>query len=266
MADRVLLSLDKNNLEEGVILAKEYDLGVEVQAFAYPDMLDGDWEAQVERHREQLAGVKGPIAMHGPFLDMVSGSPDPRIQQVCIQRYKHAIDIAPMIGATIVNLHANYIGSLHNTGYRVSWHNRAVQFWRQMAEYAREFGVTIVLENMWEFDPNILADLLREVNHPNLLACVDIGHTYIFSDDRFTLQDWLETLKPWLIHTHMNNNNGVIDEHHGFDWDFGVLDYNIVLEHVRALPYPPNIVLEMYTIDAMRQSLSYFEVGQPTTP
>ncbi|GAB4516911.1 MAG: sugar phosphate isomerase/epimerase [Anaerolineae bacterium] len=265
MADRVLLSLDQYNLEEGVALAEEYQLGVEVMAFAFPEVLDGNWEAEVKRHRALLSRLNGPITMHGPFMDMVSGSPDPRIQQVCMQRYKQAIDIAPMIGANLVNFHANYIGALHNVTYRTGWHNRAVKFWRQIAEYAREYDVMLVLENMWEFDPTILANLLQEVNHPNLLACLDIGHTYIFSDDRYTLQDWLETLRPWLIHTHMNNNNGVLDEHYAFDWENGVLDYNIVLEHVRALPYPPNIVLEMYTVEDMRNSLGYFEVGEPTT-
>lgn len=261
MADKVLITADRNNFEDCIELAVEYGLGVEVMAFAYPDVLDGNWEHKLATYRNFIRYVPGPVTIHGPFMDMVSGSPDTRINQVCFQRYQHAIHIAAELGASIVNLHANYIGSLHNTAYRDGWHQRNVIFWYPLAEFARQHNVTITLENMWEFEPTIIADILREVNHSNLKACIDVGHAHVWGDKKFTFQDWLDVMKPWLVHMHMNNNNGVLDEHHGFDWKHGVLNYHDVLKQVRALGIKPTMVLEMYHVQDMRDSLYYFNLS-----
>lgn len=259
MTDRILLSADRKNFDECVELAVEFGLGIEVMAFAYPDVLDGNWEHTLETYRTLLRYVPGPVTVHGPFMDMVSGSLDTRINQVCYQRYQHAIHIASELDAKYVVFHANYIGSLHNTAYREGWHQRNVIFWYPLAEYARERGLTITLENMWEYEPSIIANVLREVNHANLKACLDVGHTRVFGDPSHTLQDWIATMQPWLAHMHVNNNNGNLDEHHGFDWENGVLDYNEIVPQLQAIKPQPVITLEMYHVNDMLQSLRYFQ-------
>lgn len=263
MADRVLLSASPTNIEDCVDLAIEHQLGIEVMNFSIPAVLDGNWEHDVRVYRTVLRHVPGMVTLHGPFMDMVSGSPDPRINAVSFQRYQHTIHITSELEASLLVLHANFIGSMHNTAYRKGWHERSLQFWESLAERARYEGVTIVLENMWEYDPSIIADVLREINHPNLLACLDVGHAYVFGDKSYTIDDWINTLKPWLVHTHVNNNDGTLDEHHSFNWKDGVIDYHAVLPKIRALPYQPSIVLEMYTPDDMRESLPYMEL-EPT--
>lgn len=266
MTDRVLLTADRNNLEECVDLATEYNLGVEIMAFAYPDVLDGNWEHEVSMYRTLLRRVPGTITMHGPFMDMVSGSPDERINQVCQQRYQHALYIARELDVNTLVLHANFIGSLHNPSYREGWHKRNVAFWAGLAEYAKQVDVTIALENMWEFEPGIIADLMREVDHPNLRACLDVGHAHVFGDKERNFNNWLNTMAPWLVHMHMNNNNGILDEHHAFDWEDGVLDYHDILSKVRALNIDPTMVLEMWKVDDMRKSLHYFELEKSPNP
>ena len=58
----------------------------------------------------------------------------------------------------------------------------------------------------------------------------------------------------------MNNNNGVMDEHYGFDWDQGVLDYAQLLPVLRQLPNKPLMVLEMDRVEDMKLSLRYFDL------
>ncbi len=261
MSDRVLLTADRNNIEDTIDLAVEFGLGLELMAFAYPDVLDGNWKHTMRTYRSILRNVPGPITIHGPFMDLVGGSPDTRINEISIQRYQHAIHIASELEVPLVVFHANFIGSLHNVPYRKGWHQRNVPFWRSIAEHARHHGITLVLENMWEFDPYIIGNLLQEIDHPNLKACLDIGHAFLFSDSGWTLQEWIDSMAPWLVHTHMNNNNGRIDEHRGFDWIHGVLDYSDILTRLRNLPTPPNMVLEMWHAEEMRDSLHYFELA-----
>lgn len=258
MSDRVLLSAGRHNLQACVELAKSQQLGIEVMAFAYPDILDGDWRATLAEYRAILSDVPGDITVHGPFFDMVSGSLDPRINAVCIARYRHAIMITRELGAKQIVLHANFIGSLHNTFYRKGWHERSVKFWGPIADYAAEQGVTVLMENMWEFDPTIISDLLTDVNHPNLRACLDVGHAHLFSDTQFTFDYWLRVLSPWIDEIHMNNNNGILDEHHGFDWENGVLDYHEILPKLRQIKPDLDFVLEMDDVEDMAASLHYF--------
>ncbi len=265
MIEHVLLTASRANIEDCIALALEFDLGIEIMNFAVPDVLDGSWQHDLATYRTILRPVPGPITLHGPFMDMVSGSPDSRINQVTKERYQQTIHIASELGVPLVVFHANFIGALQNPSYRIGWHERNVLFWTEMADYAGSRGVVIALENMWEFEPAIIADLLKAVDHPHLKACLDIGHTVIFGQAHFRLQDWLDTLEPWLVHIHANNNNGVLDEHYGFDWEHGVLDYHTVLEQLRSLENRLNVVLEMWHVDDMRQSLSYFLMEQSRT-
>ncbi len=258
MNDHLLLSASQANIDACIDVAHEYNLGIEVTTFANPDILDGNWNELLTTYQQKLKGIRGPLSIHGPFLDMVSGSPDGQINEICRQRYRHGLQIAARLGAEVMVVHANFIGSLHNTFYRRGWHMRNIDFWRPMSEYAAELGVVIALENMWEFDPDIIGDLLTAVNHTHLRACLDVGHAHLFSDPQYTIRDWFTTLAPWLVHTHMNNNDGRLDEHHGFDYPDGVINYHEVLRIYNELAQRPNIVLEMDSVEDMRESLAYF--------
>ena len=51
-----------------------------------------------------------------------------------------------------------------------------------------------------------------------------------------------------------------MDEHYGFDWEQGVLDYGELLPKLRQLPHKPLMVLEMDRIADMKDSLHYFDL------
>jgi sugar phosphate isomerase/epimerase len=260
MGDQVSLSAGIGNFKECVALACERGLGIELMAFSLPSVLDGEWRTYEHEYGAALADVTGKLSIHGPFMDLVSGSPDERINMVSYGRYEHVIRIADLLGVQQVVLHANYIGLLHNERYRQGWHQRNVDFWGPLGDYARAYGVVVAIENMWEFDPTIIGNLLRELDHPHLKACIDVGHATLYSDPGVTFDDWLETLAPWVIELHMNNNNGVMDEHYGFDWEQGVLDYARLLPQIRAMLRDPQMVLEMDRIEDMKASLRYFDI------
>lgn len=260
MSDNVSLSAGLHNFDACVALAREYGLGIELMAFSVPAVLDGNWRDLTKRYQKELAELQGPLTMHGPFMDLVSGSPDERINDLTYGRYEHVIRIASGLGVQQVVFHANYIGLLHNDFYREGWHQRNVDFWGPLGDYAESYGVIVAIENMWEFDPTIIGNLLRDVDHSYLKSCIDVGHANLFSDPDVSFDDWLDTLGQWVIELHMNNNNGVMDEHYGFDWEKGVLNYEQLLPKLRQLPNSPLMVLEMDRVPDMEESLRYFEL------
>lgn len=261
MADQVLLRAGLDNFAACAAAAIERGLGIDLMAFALPHVLDGDWRRLMADYKAVLADAPGPLSMHGPFMDLVSGSPDERINAVSYGRYEHAIRIAASLGIGQVTFHANYIGLLHNEFYRRGWHQRNVDFWGPLGDYAQAYGVLVAIENMWEYDPNIIGNLLAELNHPHLKSCLDVGHAHLFSDADFSFDTWLETMDEWIIQLHLNNHNGIMDEHHGFDWEDGVLNYERLLPKLRYLSNKPLMILEMDRLADMKQSLRYFQLG-----
>ncbi|MBE0689963.1 MAG: sugar phosphate isomerase/epimerase [Anaerolineae bacterium] len=225
-------------------------------AFAYPHVLDNNWQAMLEDYRALLAPVRGILAMHGPFFDMAPGSIDQRINQLTSERYQHALQIAAALRVRIVVFHANFLVNIRTADYRRSWQDRNVEFWSELADYAQRHDVVIAVENMWEFDPYIIGDVLRRVDHPNLRACIDVGHAHLFSKTPF--DEWLSVMMPYLVHAHINNNPGDNDFHQSLH--DGVMDFSQLLPQLRALPNPPSLTLEMDDVSAMAASLDLLEL------
>jgi sugar phosphate isomerase/epimerase len=230
-------------------------------AFAFPDLLDGDWKTMLAHYRAILEPVPGMITMHGPFMDMAPGSPDRLVNQACMERYQHAIRIGQQLGCEIIVFHANFIAAIQTDAYRKGWQRRNIAFWTQMADYAAQHNVTLAVENMWEFDPDIIGDVLKTIEHPNLRACVDVGHAHLFS--KIPFPEWLSTLSEYLVHFHMNNNDGLQDIHRALP--DGVLDYRALLPELRAMPNHPTMTLEMETVDDMKRSLPYLTLPESST-
>lgn len=246
----ILLSASPANVEACAQLARENGLGIEMMAFAYPDVLDGNWCELVARYQALLEGI-ALRTLHGPFFDMVAGSLDKRIEALTRERYQQALDIAALLNVRTVIFHANFIAAMRNVEYRHGFHKRGVLFWRDLAHYGQEKGVTVAVENMWEFEPNIIVDVVAEIDHPCLKVCLDVGHAHLFSDVPF--QTWLDVTAPWVAHVHLNNNDGRLDHHRALQ--DGRIDYQQLLPRLSNLPLHPTFTLEMDSLDDMRASL-----------
>jgi sugar phosphate isomerase/epimerase len=115
---------------------------------------------------------------------------------------------------------------------------------------------------MWEYDPALIGDVLRQVNSPSLIACLDVGHVHLFSEVPF--KNWLVDLDGYIQYSHLNNNGGRVDEHRGFD--DGVLDYKSILPMLRSLPIQPLMSLEIESAAAMRRSLPFLDIAPAKVP
>lgn len=199
-----------DELEASVEFCKSEGIGLEVTAFAVPGNLDGDMASLVKRHREAVAEVP-PLILHGPFLDLVATSRDPAIVAVARQRHEVALAAAGEIGASFYVAHTNYAPMIRDPFYRKNWTTRMLDFWLPLADAASKHNTVICLENLWEPVPDIQADLIRSGEHPRLRASFDNGHALVFSD--VSASSWVETLGETLVHCHLHDNSGMLDEH-----------------------------------------------------
>jgi sugar phosphate isomerase/epimerase len=216
--ERILLATFQQDISRHCDLAQAHGAGLELQVYGYdPDLLDRGWRDLLDQHKALLRDFAGELAIHGAFIDTSPGSQDQRVVAV----------------------------------------TRQVDFWGPMAEEAAEREVVIALENMWEPEPDIIGDVLDQVDSPHLCACLDVGHFYLFSD-YLPLERWIRQISHRLVYCHMNNHRGSYDEHLSLDIPGGVIDYaRDVLPLLRALPNPPALVLEMDEIEYLESSLRY---------
>ncbi len=236
--------------------AEQLGCGLELHTFVDPVVLAGDLSGMIAAHRRLLDGFEGTLGFHGAFYDMMSGSLDPDVVALTRKRYRQNLEVAQALSGEYIVFHANYIGSFKLLNYRRSWHARQVAFWRSFAQEAEDNGLCILLENMWADDPEIVADILQEIDRPNLRACLDISHVALFSTR--PISAWIDLLQPWLYCCHLNNTNGEHDLH----WPLqqGIIDYGPVLQHLRNLPHPPQMTLEMPDWKTIDQSLPFFNL------
>lgn len=255
--DRALISVEHfRDLEEYLVVARQHSLGLELQEFSEPSVLDNDWRDLLNKYQQTLDGFPGLLTMHGSYIDLVSGSPDMRLVALTRERYLHNLEIGRELGVKYIDFHANYLPLVDHPSYMPGWVERQVAFWTPMAEQAEKYGIVLLLENMWEPNPQIITRILDRIRSPYLEACLDVGHASLYS--RLPLSAWLESLDDHLVYTHLHNNHGDTDQHLAFG--DGVLDFPQLLDTLRALPKVPLFSLELPRMELIQASLPYLQL------
>lgn len=134
-----------------------------------------------------------------------------------------SIEIAAELGASVMVLHSGRISDWDGdrTSATVA---RAMEQERKalfiLGERAKRAGVVIAVENMiarpWRnvysygADLNVLAEQLDQVNHPDIGACLDIGHAFLSATTQGTdVYADIPVILPHVRHVHIHDNNGV---------------------------------------------------------
>lgn len=196
---------DDSNVDRVAPICRENDLGLEIQAFHQPEVLE-DPNA-VAKHAPHLRGI-AHRSMHGPFGDLCPGSFDPMVRQVARTRFQMAYDVARSLGVTDVVMHHGYVPG---TSTPAGWLSRARDFWQEFLE--GRLDIRFHLENHLERDPRLLSDVVQAVDRPNLDICLDVGHTHCFAD--VPAVEWIDYLGEQIGYVHLHDNHGKADEHLG---------------------------------------------------
>ncbi len=78
-----------------------------------------------------------------------------------------------------------------------------------MGEYASKLNMKLALENMGRFTPlgsiDILPELIKRINLPNVGYCFDSGHAHAFGE---SMTEWIAIAGDKLFTTHLHDNHG----------------------------------------------------------
>ena len=198
------------------------------------------------------------LTLHAPFQDLLPGALDELILYSSRRRLGQAFRLVPVFKPVTIVCHLGFEAKLYQ-GDRGNWLERSAATWKEFAALAATHGVTVMLENVYEPDPNLFVQLLNLVNAPNLQVCLDVGHLQAFGGGDF--DHWLHTLWPLIGQVHLHDNRGDQDEHLALGQ--GTVPLASVLNFLASRDRQPLVTLEPHQEGSLTPSLEYLATIWP---
>jgi len=235
----------------------EYDLnpeiGIDAEALERFDFSD------FQRIAAKLHDHHLSITLHGPFIDLSAGSTDPAVKAVTRSRFEQLLKLAPAFRPRSVVCHAGY--DWRRYGYfREDWIESSLDTWSWLAGSLVEQGSRLMLENVYEDDPQDIGIILDRLKRQNVGFCLDAGHLFAFG--RSELKPWLEGLGSYIGQLHLHDNHGRDDEH--LSLGQGKIDFKRLFAYLISNNLPrPIITLEPHREEDLWPSLDYLATVWP---
>ena len=191
-------------------LARRFGLGIEIAEYCTAWNMDDKFSETDASVSKKIDGISRR-ALHAPFNELFPCAIDPIARRLAAQRYKQAIKLAADYGADRVIIHGGYNSQMY---YPVWYTQQSAVFWREFME-EMSGDMMICLENVFETEPGMIADIIRDVSDPRLRMCLDVGHVNAYS--QISPLKWLEDCADIIGHFHMHNNMGDYDMHNGLN-------------------------------------------------
>ena len=160
---------------------------------------------------------------------------------IILQRMKDGIDFGKKFNVKKYTLH---LGSFKkdkvDRKYSV---NKCIETMKILCDYA--YPSYIMIENMPGFNelgysPNEIKEILVKTNKPNAKFIIDFGHANV---SEYSIKDYIYTLKDYLVHTHISDNDGSCDQHKPIG--YGNIDYKEVYSLMNEVNYKELYCLEI---------------------
>jgi sugar phosphate isomerase/epimerase len=197
----------------------------------------------------QEAGLR--VTVHLPFLDLRPGAIDPMVRRVSKERIGDALDLSVFFRPVSVVCHAAF-DSRYYPSDEEQWLNNSLETFRSFLPRARTLACPICVENVYETTPVILKRLLDGVNSPFLRFCFDTGHHNVFSE--VPLEDWINTLSPYLTQLHLHDNQGSRDQH--LPPGEGNFPFGDLFTMLKKRNLTPIVTLETHSLENFRKAVA----------
>ena len=199
---------------------------LEIQDAYRSEVIDGDFGALLEQAKTALEGHTGRVGVHGPFDGLHLGSWDPTVRDFVTGRYLRALEFVEALCDTLgtraphMVMHSPFyffghaqVAHTAATGLaqQIGW---AQQTLEKVLEKASSLGCTLVIENIFDRNPQPLRALVQSFDSPCVRVSLDAGHANLMSEVGAPKADtWALEAGPLLGHVHLQDNDGMYDYH-----------------------------------------------------
>jgi len=199
----------------------------------------------------KLHGRNCRISLHGPFWDLSTGSVDPLIRKVSYSRFQQLFETLDIFRPVQVVLHTGF-DPRHHRGHRRAWLDNSMAIWEPLVKRAEGLNIPLLLENVWERDPELHLELFGRIDSSFFGFCLDVGHQHSFSGTALSV--WLEALWHVLREIHVHDNDGSRDAH--LPVGRGSIDFALLFDFLKARNLTPLLTLEPHLEEHLPESLS----------
>jgi len=223
------------------------EIGFDVEA------LDLMTFSEAEGVAKQFHRAGRTITLHGPFMDLSPGSPDPDIREVSRKRFDQLASLVPVFKPLTVVCHTGYDHKRYRA-IREQWIENSLQIWEPLAAVFKREGACLMLENVYEKTPLEMLPLMENLKSHGVGFCLDIGHQAVFGS--VPLSQWVQSMFRYLQQLHLHDNNGEQDDH----WGLGLGNINVqrLFKELDSLGINPlAVTLEPHREEDLRVSLEY---------
>ncbi len=252
MSNKIFIQPLENNFDEFLEYANKHNYNMEIASFAFGDTLDTNWKLLVTKYNKDLNKFSGIISIHGAFMDLILNSADKKIRKIAEERIIHNMNIAKKLNAKFIVFHGNFNPMLRHERARINWAKCQTEFWKPLVE---KYKITVVLENLWEPDPELFKEIMDKVNSPFFKVCLDTGHANVFS--KVPLTKWISILKNHLVYIHVNDNKG--DKDSELPPGQGDINWKGFSNAIKKNKINPNIIFEVGNLKNSIKSINYFK-------
>jgi D-psicose/D-tagatose/L-ribulose 3-epimerase len=173
---------------------------------------DLDQWVRIGQQLDEVGLERLACCITGPDQDLIS--PDPAVRQAAVAHLKAAVDATVALGATLLTgpYHSAFktFTGVPPTDQDFAW---SVEGMREVAQYAREQGITLGLEYLNRFESYLLTsadELIRyveAVDHPACRLMYDTFHAHI---EEKNSPEALRRCAPYLVSVQFSENDRAI--------------------------------------------------------
>ena len=250
--EKLYLIPEPDDIERSEMIAAKWGAAFEYNDFFEPSLLDNKaaLKERIDLYRPHAKKGLGDN-LHGAFYDICLNSFDARIRRISEERVDLSMEIAEELGCDKVIFHTNNIPGFIPGFYVSAWVKKNADYYRKIC--GRYPKMTVCVENMFDFEPDMLLLLAREMGDvDNFGVCFDIAHINVHGKRS---EDWISLLAPYIKHIHINDNDGEADLHMSVgdgtvDWK----DFFAVLEKYKVTA---GMLIEVRKLNEFQKSMRY---------
>ena len=250
---KIFISAEVKEFDEYIEIARKRGFGFEVQAFAFPEVMYGDWKSYLNHYVEVLKGFSHGISHHHAFYDAVTVSRDYKVVEATREKFDFNFMISREIGAKIVIAHFHWSPFYRGKAFEY-YLNGQLKFWDRFINLAEEEDILLVLENTTETRPDYMMPIIERANSPHFQVIFDPGHANLFSE--VPLTQWVRAFGDHLRYIHFHTNHGVYDEH---IWGEGTIDFDSLFNEISKMGQHPIFATEIYNTKELLSALDFLE-------
>ncbi|MDD3237686.1 MAG: sugar phosphate isomerase/epimerase [Candidatus Gastranaerophilales bacterium] len=249
-----LSSTITKNIKESANLAMELNLGMEISRIPNYQNIDTEMNSIIKKLQNDLDGFKNFLTLHGMFFDLNIASKDTAIREISRKRFYQSLEVAKSINAKEIVFHSGNKCMKHYVSQE-KFINGSIEFWQEAINDFEKAGITAVIENVHEREPEPILQTVVGVNSPYLKCTLDTGHANLFS--KVPINVWIETYGKELIHMHIHNNFNKNDDHNSIN--NGTIDFSTVFASIKKANINPTIIFETFKKENLIEDINYLK-------